>query len=82
MMRLRCTENGLSPEELWNYTTARCRLKHTMSSKTKIKAPSSDANSADIYKVVGLKMTEKLTELFHCMYTKEAIHKCFVVHLY
>ena len=40
------------------------------------KAPCTDAMPAEFYKAGGLPMAEKLTELFHCMWRKEAIpHK-------
>ena len=37
------------------------------------KAPGADAIPAEVYKAGGLPMAEKLTELFHCMWRKEAI---------
>ena len=37
------------------------------------KAPGSDAVPAEIYKAVGPPVAEKLTELFHIMWRKEAI---------
>ena len=45
-----------------------------------------DAIPGEVYKAGGLPMTEKLTELFQCMWMKEAIPKEFkdtsVIHLY
>ena len=49
-------------------------------------APGADPIPADAYKAVGLPMAGKLTELFHCMWRKEAIPKEFkdvsIIHLY
>ena len=45
-----------------------------------------DAISAEVYKAGGLPMAEKLTELFQCMWRKEAIPQDFkdasIIHLY
>ena len=45
-----------------------------------------DAIPDEVYKVGGLPMTEKLTDLFQCMWRKEAIQKEFkdtsIIHLY
>ena len=41
------------------------------------KAPGADAIPAEVYKAGGLPMAEKLTELFHCMWRKEAIPQEF-----
>ena len=41
------------------------------------KAPGADAIPAKVYKAGGLPMAEKLTELFHCMWRKEAIPQEF-----
>ena len=50
------------------------------------KAPGADAIPAEVYKAGGLPMAEKLTELFHCMWRKEAIQQEFkdasIIHLY
>ena len=50
------------------------------------KAPDADAIPAEIYKAGGLPMAEKLTELFQCMWRKEAIQQEFkdasIIHLY
>ena len=50
------------------------------------KAPGSDAIPAEIYKVGGPPEAEKLTELFHIMWRKEAIHQEFkdatIIHLF
>ena len=37
------------------------------------KAPASDATQEEIYKAGGIPVAEKLTELFHIMWRKEAI---------
>ena len=42
------------------------------------KAPGADAISTEVYKAGGLAMAEKMTELFHCMWRKEAP----IIHLY
>ena len=39
------------------------------------KAPDADAIPAEVYKAGGLPMAEKLKELFHCMWRKEAIQQ-------
>ena len=50
------------------------------------KAPGSDAIPAEIYKAGGLPVAEKLTELFHIMWRKEAIPQDFkdatIIHLF
>ena len=50
------------------------------------KAPGADAIPAEVYKAGGLPMAEKLTELFHCMWRKEAIPQelkdASIIHLY
>ena len=50
------------------------------------KAPCADAIPFEVYKAWGLPMAEKLTELFHCMWRKEAIPQEFkyasIIHLY
>ena len=50
------------------------------------KAPGSDAIPAEIYKAGGPPVTEKLTELFHIMWRKEAIPQEFkdatIIHLF
>ena len=50
------------------------------------KAPGSDAIPPEAYKASGLPMAEKLTELFQCMWRKEAIPQDFkdasIIHLY
>ena len=50
------------------------------------KAPGTDAIPAEVYKAGGLPMTEKLTELFQCMWRKEVISQDFkdasIIHLY
>ena len=49
-------------------------------------APGADAIPAEVNKAGGLPMAEKLTELFHCMCRKKAIHQefkdAFIFHLY
>ena len=50
------------------------------------KAPGADVIPAEVYKAGGLPMAEKLTELFHCTWRKEAIPQEFkdasIIHLY
>ena len=50
------------------------------------KAPGAGAIPAEVYKAGGLPMAEKLTELFQCMWRKEAIPQEFkiasIIHLY
>ena len=50
------------------------------------KAPGTGAIPAEVYKAGGLPMAEKLTELFQCMWRKEAIPQDFkdasMIHLY
>ena len=50
------------------------------------KAPGTDTIPAEVYKAGGLPMAEKLTELFPCMWRKEAIAQDFkdasLIHLY
>ena len=50
------------------------------------KAPGTDAIPSEVYKAGGLPMAEKLTELFQCMWRKEAIPQDFkddsIIHLY
>ena len=50
------------------------------------KAPGADAIPAEVYKAGGLPIAEKLTELFHCLWRKEAIPLEFkdasIIHLY
>ena len=50
------------------------------------KAPGTDAIPAEVYKAGGLPMAEKLTELFQCMWRKEAIPQdlkdASIIHLY
>ena len=41
------------------------------------KAPGSDAIPVEIYKAEGLPLAEKLAELFHIMWRKEATHQIF-----
>ena len=49
-------------------------------------SPGSDAIPAEIYKAGGQPMAEKLTELFHCMWRKEARPQEFkdasIIHIY
>ena len=50
------------------------------------KAPGSDAIHAEIYKAGGSPVAEKLSELFHIMWRKEAIPKEFknatIIHVF
>ena len=63
-------------------TETRKAIQHLSSGK----APGTDAIPAEVYKAGGLPMTEKLTELFQCMWRKEAIPQDFkdasIIHLY
>ena len=50
------------------------------------KAPGTDAIPTEVFNAGGLPMAEKLTELFQCMWRKEAIPQGFnyasIIHLY
>ena len=63
-------------------TETRKAIQHLSSAK----APGTDAILADVYKADGFSMAEKLTELFQCMWRKEAILQDFkdasIIHLY
>ena len=55
-------------------TETRKAIQHLSSGK----APGTDAIPAEVYKAGGLQMAEKLTELFQCMWRKDAS----IIHLY
>ena len=63
-------------------TETRKAIQHLSSDK----GPGTDAIPAEVYKAGGLPMAEKLTELFQCMWRKEAIPQEFkdasIIHLY
>ena len=54
-------------------TETRKAIQHLSSGK----APGTDAIPAEVYTADGLSMTEKLTELFQCMWRKKAIPQDF-----
>ena len=54
-------------------TEARKAIQHLSSGK----APGTDAIPAEVYKACGLPMAEKLTDLFQCMWRKEAFPQDF-----
>ena len=63
-------------------TETRKAIQHLSSGK----APGTDSIPAEVYKAGGLPMAEKLTELFQCLWRKEAIPQDFkgasIIHLY
>ena len=69
-------------DEFPTVTETRKSIQHLSSGK----APGTDAIPAEVYKAGGLTMAEKQTELFQCMWRKEAIPQDFkdasVIHLY
>ena len=69
-------------DEFPTVTETRKAIQHLSSGK----APGADAIAAEVYKVGGLQMAEKLTELFQCMWKKEPIPQDFkgasIIHLY
>ena len=69
-------------DEFPTVTETRKAIQHLSSGK----APGTDAIPAEIYKAGGLPMAEKLTELFQCMWRKDAIPQDFkdasIFHLY
>ena len=80
--RLPQIECNVLLDEFPTVTETRKAIQHLSSGK----APGTDATSAEVYKVGGLPMAEKLTELFQCMWRKEAIPQDFkdapIIHLY
>ena len=69
-------------DEFPTVTEKRKAIQHLSSGK----APGTDAIPAEVCKAGGLPMAEKLTELFQCMWRKEAIPQDFkdasIIHLY
>ena len=80
--RLPQIECNVLLDELPTVTETRKAIQHLSSGK----APGTDAIPAEVYKAGGLPMAEKLTELFQCMWRKEAIPQDFkdasLIHLY
>ena len=67
--RLPQIECNVLLDECPTVTETRKAIQHLSSGK----APGTDAISSEVYKAGGLPMAEKLTELFQCMWRKEAI---------
>ena len=69
-------------DEFPTVTETRKAIQHLSSGKT----PGTDAIIAEVYKTGGLPMAEKLTELFQCMWRKEAIPQDFkdasIIHVF
>ena len=69
-------------DEFPTVTETKKAIQHLSSGK----APGTDAILAEVYKAGGLPIAEKLTELFQCMWRKEAIPQDFkdasIIHLY
>ena len=80
--RLPQIECNVLLDEFPTVTETRKAIQHLSSGK----APDTDAIPAEVYKANGLPMAEKLTELFQCMWRKEAIPQDFkdasIIHLY
>ena len=80
--RLHQIECNVLLDEFPTITETRKAIQHLSSGK----APGTDAIPAELYKAGGLPMAEKLTELFQCMWRKEAIPQDFkdasIIHLY
>ena len=80
--RLPQIEYNVLLDEFPTVTETRKAIQHLSSGK----APGSDAIPAEVYKIGGLPMAEKLTELFQCMWRKEAIPQDFkdasIIHIY
>ena len=80
--RLPQIECNVLLDEFPTVTETRKAIQHLSSGK----APGTDAIPAEVYKAGGLPMSEKLTELFQCMWRKEAIPQDFkdasIIHLY
>ena len=80
--RLPQIECNVMLDEFPTVTETRKAIQHLSSGQ----APGTDAIPAEVYKVGGLPMAEKLTELFQCMRKKEAIPQDFmdasIIHLY
>ena len=71
--RLPQIECNVLLDEFPTVTETRKAIQHLSSGK----ASGTDAFPAEVYKVGGLPMAEKLTELFQCMWRKEAIQQDF-----
>ena len=80
--RLSQIESNVLLDEFPTVTETRKAIQHLSSGK----APGTDAIPAEVYKAGGLPIAEKLTELFQCMWRKEAIPQDFkdasIIHLY
>ena len=80
--RLPQIECNVPLDEFPTVTETRKAIQHLSSGK----ASGADTIPAEVYKADGLPMTEKLTELFQCMWRKEAIPKDFkdasIIHLF
>ena len=80
--RLPQIECNVLLDEFPTVTETRKAIQHLSSGK----APGTDAIPAEVYNACGLPMAEKLTELFQCMWRKEAIPQDFkdasIIHLY
>ena len=80
--RLPQIECNVLLDEFPTVTETRKAIQHLSSGK----APGTDAFPAEVYKAGGLPMAEKLTELFQCMWRKEAIPQDFkdapIIHIY
>ena len=80
--RLPQKECNVLLDEFPTVSETRKAIQHLSSGK----APGTDAIPAEVYKAGGLPMAEKLTELFECMWRKEAIPQDFndasIIHLY
>ena len=80
--RLPQIECNVLLDEFQTVTETRKAIHHLSSGK----APGTYAIPAEVYKAGGLPMAEKLTELFQCMWRKDAILQYFkdasIIHLY
>ena len=80
--RLPQIECNVLLDEFQTVTVTRKAIQHLSSGK----APGTDAIPAEVYKAGGVPMAEKLTELFQCIWRKEAIPQDFkdasIIHLY
>ena len=80
--RLPQIECNVLLDEFPTVTETRKAIQHLSSGK----APGTDTIPTEVYKAGGLSMAEKLTELFQCMWRKEAIPQDFkdasIIHLY
>ena len=71
--RLPQIECNILLDEFPTVTETKKAIQHLSSGK----APGTDAIPAEVYKAGGLPMAENLTELFQCMWRKEAIPQDF-----